>query len=140
MMKIGAVVEVAPDHTGALPDDLIMEAYRASASVVIALVLDSRVPRAEVDRILDPIVAESRGKVHGVLYLEQDDESIIEHAIDRAEFVIASSDAFRASCAGRGVGSLGWPAARSRFQSLAERRGPAMPFLRGGAELQPVGR
>jgi hypothetical protein len=139
-MRIGAVIEIAPDATGALPVDLITEAYRASRAAAIAFVLDPLVRRPAVDRVLDPVVAEDCGNVHGVLYLDQSDDQTITAAITRAEFVVAMSDGFRSRCESRGVQSVAWPAARARFSGLSERRRAFIPSFRTGADLQPVTR
>jgi hypothetical protein len=137
-MRIGAVIEIALDEAGALPEELITEAYRASRAAAIAFVLDPLVWRPAVDRILDPVVAENCGNVHGVLYLDESDDQTIAAAISRAEFVVAMTDEFRARCESRGVSSVAWPAARSMFSGLSDRRRAFIPSFRTGPELQPV--
>lgn len=137
-MRIGAVIEIAPDAAGALPAELITEAYRASRSAPIAFALNPRIRRADVDCILDPVVAENCGNVHGVLYLDHHDDRMISAALMRADFVVATTDDFRARCEATGVASVSWPAARTHFSGLAERRRPLIPSFRTGTELQPA--
>ncbi len=139
-MRIGAVIEIAPDTAGALPADLITEAYRASRAAPIAFVLDPRIRRADVDCILDPVVAENCGNVHGVLYLDEHDEHTVSAALRRADFVVAMTDEFRGRCHAQGVTSTSWPAAQSQFGTLTERRRSFTPTFRTGPELQAVAR
>ena len=58
-MRIAAVLEIAPESSGALPTGLLAAAYRASSVGYVMLVLRGVSPQA-VDRVLDPLVSSSR--------------------------------------------------------------------------------
>ena len=114
-MRVGAVVEIAPDRAGSLPADMIAEAYLASRSAAIALVLDPRVRRSDVDALLDPVVAANPGSRQGVLYIDAADERGVRAAVDRAKVAVALTDGFRDHCAERGISCVSWSAALARL-------------------------
>ncbi|HYC49930.1 MAG TPA: hypothetical protein VEB19_02355 [Gemmatimonadaceae bacterium] len=64
-----ALVEIARDAHGRIPVSLIAAAYNASKSAPVILVLDS-ISAAEVDAILDPMVAGSFREYQGVIYVD----------------------------------------------------------------------
>lgn len=64
--KLAAIIEVGPDDQGLLPVDLVRTAYCASRKGTVALLLNG-VSIAQVERVLDPVVARFSG-VRGVVY------------------------------------------------------------------------
>jgi hypothetical protein len=102
-MRIGIVVEIAPNHSGELPIDLIDASYRASHGAVIMLVLRPDLCRG-VDRVLDPIVRAAGVDVKGLVYADLDDFGTVLRGTREASLVIAGSSRFRAMLAESGVG------------------------------------
>jgi hypothetical protein len=95
-MRIAAVLEIAPESSGALPIGLLAAAYRASSVGYVMLVLRGVSPQA-VDRVLDPFVSSSRSwRPNGVVYADARDEQLVCSAAKRARIVVAWSDEFRA--------------------------------------------
>jgi hypothetical protein len=101
-MRIGVVVEIAPNHSGELPITLIDAAYRASHDAVIMLVLRPDLCRG-VDRVLDPIVRAAGVDMKGLVYADLDDSDTVLRATREASLVIAGSSRFRTMLAERGV-------------------------------------
>lgn len=128
-MRVGAVVEIAPDCTGALPADMIAEAYLASRSSPIALVLDPLVRRTDVDAVLDPVVAANRERRYGVVYLDAADERGVRGAVDRAKVTVALTDGFRDRCAARGISCVPWSIALARLAAADDARQVPLQYL-----------
>jgi hypothetical protein len=102
-MRIAAVLEIAPESSGALPTGLLAAAYRASSVGYVMLVLRGVSPQA-VDRVLDPLVSSSRTwHLNGVVYVDARDEQFVCSAAKRARIVVASSDEFRAQLDAREI-------------------------------------
>ena len=66
------------------------------------LVLHSVSPR-EVDRLLDPVVADSGRDHRGVVYANIGDDNAVLNVAAGAAQVFAASDAFRAKLTSRGI-------------------------------------
>lgn len=116
-MRIAAVLEIAPESSGALPTGLLAAAYRASSVGYVMLVLRGVSPQA-VDRILDPLVSSSRTwHLNGVVYVDARDEQFVCSAAKRARIVVASSDEFRAQLDAR---EIAYDDPRSAMERLSE--------------------
>lgn len=70
MTSTFAILDIHRQADGRLPEEMIRLAYKASRRVRIALLLDDVSP-AEVDRLLDPLVARCRLDIPGLIYLER---------------------------------------------------------------------
>jgi hypothetical protein len=126
-MRIAAVLEIAPESTGALPTSLLGAAYRASAMGYIMLALRGVSPQA-VDRILDPLVSASRNwRLNGVVYVDAQDEQFICSAARRARIVMASSDGLRARFDEQGIPHVDARGAIERLSELERGSGVAVP-------------
>jgi len=99
--KVAALLEIGRKANGEIPASLISAAYRASRSTSIMLALDAVSP-AEVDEVLDPVVARNGYDVCGVLYVKVSDDAALTGAASAAR-VFASSHGFRAKLAERGI-------------------------------------
>jgi hypothetical protein len=117
-MQIAAVLEIAPESTGALPTGLLAAAYRASSVGYVMLVLRGVSPQA-VDRILDPLVSSSRTwRLNGVVYVDARDEQFVCSAAKRARIVVASSDELRATFEARQIPFVDVRSAVERLSEL----------------------
>lgn len=95
-MQIAAVLEIAPDSGGGLPTGLLAAAYQASSAGYVMFVLRGVSPQA-VDRVLDPLVTDSRNRrLNGVVYSDARDAQFVCAAAKRARIVVAGSQEFRA--------------------------------------------
>ena len=116
-MLIAAVLEIAPESSGALPTGLLGAAYRASSVGYVMLVLRGVSPQA-VDRVLDPLVSSTRNwRLNGVVYLDARDEQFVCSAAKRARVVVAWSDEFRAQLDAR---EIPYTDVRSAMERLSE--------------------
>ena len=99
-----AIIEICSDDS---PDDtrLIVAGYQASRSGVVGLALRG-VSTASVDRVLDAIVDPRDASLHGVIYLDGNDERAVAPAVAHAGVVIAASDDFRHQVEELGVSAL----------------------------------
>ena len=109
-MATWMIVEVVPASTGELPVSLISEAYRASRSGHVTLVLHGTTPAA-VDRVLDPVVMDCRRDVRGVSYVSAMDSAAVAAAAGTARFAVGSTDDFRALVATHGASWIARPEA-----------------------------
>ena len=69
MSRTFAQIDVHRLADGRLPEATIKAAYKASRRAKIALRLFGDVSTAEVDRLLDPLVAQCRLDIPGLIYL-----------------------------------------------------------------------
>ncbi|HEX6938524.1 MAG TPA: hypothetical protein VF158_03870 [Longimicrobiales bacterium] len=122
--RIGAVVEVSAGPTGRLPVDLISSVYRASRSALMVLVCQGS-SRAAIDAALTPTVQEVGLDVHGVLYLDADDDHAVREAVRQAPLVVASSEGFRARLDAWGVPFVDPNDAVRHLERWGERAAPA---------------
>jgi hypothetical protein len=89
MTSTFAVVGIHRQSDGGLPDAMIRLAYRASRRARIALLLDGVSP-AEIDRLLDPLVAQCRRDIPGLIYIQRRNPPCeATHALD-VQFDLAS--------------------------------------------------
>lgn len=95
-----ALVEIGRDADGRIPASLISAAYNASRTAPVILVLDS-VSAAEVDAVLDPVVAGSFRDHHGVIYADIRDADTLQ--VPRDARVFAGSEALRRRLASLGL-------------------------------------
>ena len=100
--RLAALLEIGRRPNGEIPVSLISAAYRASRSTAIMLVLDSISP-AEIDHVLDPVVAQSGHDLSGVLYVSKHDDAAVLRGAEGASSVFASSDELCAKLLGRGI-------------------------------------
>ena len=127
MMLIAAVLEIAPESSGALPTGLLAAAYRASSVGYVMLVLRGVSPQA-VDRVLDPLVSSSRNwRLNGVVYLDARDEQFVCSAAKRARVVVAWSDEFRAQLDARAIPYTDVRSAMERLSELDRDIGVTIP-------------
>ncbi|TPG43560.1 hypothetical protein EAH79_07380 [Sphingomonas koreensis] len=70
MTSAFAVLDIHRTADGALPEEVIRLAYKASRRVRIALLLDDISP-ADIDRLLDPLVKQCRLDIPGLIYLDR---------------------------------------------------------------------
>jgi hypothetical protein len=121
-MGAWAVIEIASIRGKNPPAGLILCAYRASQTGLVALVLNDVDPRT-VNRILDPLVRLMPLTIPGVLYLKINDDAQVREAVLSARMVFVATKEFHTSVVGLGIDqSLVWPA-RSALTLL----GPAPP-------------
>jgi hypothetical protein len=126
-MQIAAVLEIAPESSGALPTGLLSAAYRASSVGYVVLVLRGISPQA-VDRILDPLVSASRHwRLNGVIYVDGHDEQFVCSAAKRARVVVAWSDEFRAQLDARGVSYVDLRGATEKLSELERESAVSIP-------------
>ncbi|HEX7120394.1 MAG TPA: hypothetical protein VF212_16490 [Longimicrobiales bacterium] len=118
--RIGAVVEIPPDDAHRLPVELISAVYRASRNALMVLVCH-RASRAAIDAALTPTVQEVGLDVHGVLYLDGEDEGAVREAVYRAPVVVASTERFRTRLYAWGVPFIDPREAVRHFDCRAER-------------------
>ncbi|HJU69413.1 MAG TPA: hypothetical protein VJ650_14325 [Gemmatimonadaceae bacterium] len=117
-MRIAAVLEIAPESSGALPTGLLAAAYRASSVGYVMLALRGVSPQM-VDRVLDPLVSSSRNwRLNGVVYVDARDEQFVCSAAQRARVVVPCSDEFRAQLDAREIAYA--PDLRSAMERLSE--------------------
>lgn len=95
-----ALVEIGRDSDGRIPASLISAAYTASRTAPVILVLDS-VLAAEVDAVLDPVVASSFRDYHGVIYADIRDADTLRVPPDARVF--ARSAALRSRLESLGI-------------------------------------
>ena len=100
--QVAALLEIGRKADGEIPGSLISAAYRASRSRPVMLVLHSVSPR-EVDQLLDPVVAGAGRDHRGVVYANLSDDAVVLDTAASADKVFASSQAFRAKLASRGI-------------------------------------
>jgi hypothetical protein len=137
-MRIAAVLEIAPDSSGALPTGLLAAAYRASSVGYVMLVLRGVSPQA-VDRVLDPFVSSSRTwRLNGVVYADARDEQFVCSAAKRARVVVASSDEFRAQLDAREIPYADLRSAMERLSELEPGSGVTIPPATPGLSIPPV--
>lgn len=91
--EITALVEISPSLCTEVQRDRLRWAYRRSRHGLVILVLHD-VTVNEVNRLLDPIVAEEGNGAYGVLFLDFDDDGMMEKAI-AARRVLPATPAFR---------------------------------------------
>ncbi len=126
-MRIAAVLEIAPESSGALPTGLLAAAYRASSVGYVILVLRGVSPQA-VDRVLDPFVSSSPNwRLNGVVYVDARDEQFVCSTAKRARIVVASSDEFRAQLDAREIPYADLRCAMERLSELEQGVGVAIP-------------
>ena len=137
-MRIAAVLEIAPESSGALPTGLLAAAYRASSVGYVMLVLRGVSPQA-VDRVLDPLVSSSRTwHLNGVVYVDARDEQFVCSAAKRARIVVASSDEFRAQLDAREIAYDDPRSAMERLSELQRGIGVPIPPAAAVASIAPV--
>lgn len=126
-MQIAAVLEIAPESSGALPAGLLAAAYRASSVGYVMLVLRGVSPQA-VDRVLDPLVSSSRNwRLNGVVYVDGRDEQFLCSAAKRARIVVPCSEEFRAQLDAREIPYADLRTALERLSELERGIGVAIP-------------
>lgn len=123
---LAAIVEVMADSGGSLPVSLIHQAYRASRSGPIALVLNGVSPQA-IDRVLDDVVA-TAGEVHGLLYCNPQRAMALASRLAAQGLAVASTEPLRNVLASRHA-RLVPPAEALRLLATlsADRDRPAAP-------------
>ena len=137
-MRIAAVLEIAPESTGALPTGLLAAAYRASSVGYVMLVLRG-VSAQAVDRVLDPLVSSSRHwRLNGVVYVDARDEQFVCSAAKRARIVVASSDEFRAQLDAREIPYADLRSAMERLSELERGTGVTIPPAASVGSVAPV--
>ena len=137
-MRIAAVLEIAPESSGALPTGLLAAAYRASSVGYVMLVLRGVSPQA-VDRVLDPLVSSSRTwHLNGVVYVDARDEQFVCSAAKRARIVVASSDEFRAQLDAREIAYDDPRSAMERLSELERGVGVTIPSAATVASIATV--
>lgn len=123
--RVTTLVEIGRGSNGEVPVQLISAAYRASREDHVMLVLDAVSP-AEVDRLLDSVVARY-GHTHcGIVYARMQDESEVLTVAANASRVFAMSERFRAKLASGGIPYEDLDAAE---QALAVDSGPVTPSV-----------
>lgn len=136
-MRIAAVLEIAPESSGALPTGLLAAAYRASSVGYVMLVLRGVSPQA-VDRVLDPLVSSSRTwHLNGVVYVDARDEQFVCSAAKRARIVVACSDVFRAQLEAREIPHCDLRSGIDQLNELERGVGVTIPSA-GAASIAPV--
>lgn len=100
--RVSTLVEIGRGANGDVPVDLISAAYRASREDHVMLVLDSVTP-AEVDQLLDSVVARYGHRHCGIVYARMQDESEVLNVAATASRVFAMSEGFRAKLASGGI-------------------------------------
>jgi len=100
--SVDAILEIGRQANGDISAALVSAAYRASRATPIMLVLDSVTP-ADVDRVLDPVVAGSGYDLCGVIYVNKGDEDAILSGAATASRVFARSAELRATLSSRGI-------------------------------------
>lgn len=137
-MRIAAVLEIAPEPSGALPTGLLAAAYRASSVGYVILVLRGVSPQS-VDRVLDPLVASSRNwRLNGVVYVDACDEQFVCSAAKRARIVVAWSDELRAQLDAREIPYADLQTAMERLSELEPGIGVTIPSSAPGLSAAPV--
>lgn len=137
-MRIAAVLEIAPESSGALPTGLLAAAYRASSVGYVMLVLRGVSPQA-VDRVLDPLVSSNRTwHLNGVVYVDARDEQFVCSAAKRARIVVASSDEFRAQLDAREIAYADLRSGMERLSELERGSGVTIPPAAAVASVAPV--
>jgi hypothetical protein len=137
-MRIAAVLEIAPESSGALPTGLLAAAYRASSVGYVMLVLRGVSPQA-VDRVLDPLVSSSRNwRLNGVIYVDARDEQFVCAAAKRARIVVAWTDEFRAQLDAREIAYADVRSAIERLSELERGVGVTIPPAAPVASVSPV--
>lgn len=137
-MQIAAVLEIAPDSSGALPAGLLAAAYGASSVGYVMLVLRGVSPQA-VDRVLDPLVSSSRNwRLSGVVYVDARDEQFVCSAAKRARIVVASSDEFRAQLDAREIAYADPRSAMEQLSELERGVGVTIPPAAPGLSVAPA--
>jgi hypothetical protein len=101
-MSIRALVELSCELAPEEQQSLVAWAYDLSRTGRVALLL-SGVSRGAADRMLDKVVAREGIQVHGLLYLEPEDEAALIGFTVLAPTIIASTESFRALLHGRGI-------------------------------------
>lgn len=101
MPHLAAIVEVMRDPEGSLPVELIRQAYCASRSGRVVLVLNGVSPQA-IDRVLDEVVAKA-GEVHGVLYCDPQQAMTLVSELAVQGLAVASTEPLRNLLATRHV-------------------------------------
>jgi hypothetical protein len=138
MMVIAAVLEIAPESSGALPTGLLAAAYRASSVGYVMLVLRGVSPQA-VDRVLDPLVSSSRTwRLNGVVYVDAHDEQFVCSSAKRARVVVALSDEFRAQLDAREIPYADLRSAIERLSELERGIGVTIPAAAPMPSVAPV--
>jgi hypothetical protein len=100
--RFAAVLEIGREANGTIQSQRIAQAYRASRSASVMLVLN-RVSRSEVDDVLDKVVSSYRLDIPGVLYVDLDDDATVLSVASRAPMIFASSDEFCAKLDSLGI-------------------------------------
>ena len=116
-MNIGAVIEVCRLPNGELPSQLLAAAYVASRTAPVVFVRDRR-DSAALDRALDRVVEAHSLAVHGVVYLDSEDDQRIGEALARTEIVVAASERFRSRLPAVGAAALSPDEALSKLAAL----------------------
>lgn len=137
-MQIAAVLEIAPESSGALPIGLLAAAYRASSVGYVMLALRGVSPQA-VDRVLDPFVSSSRTwRLNGVVYADARDEQFVCSAAKHARIVVAWSDEFRAQLDAREISYVDVRSALERLSELERGIGVTIPPAATVASVTPL--
>lgn len=121
---IGALVEVSAETPEALRAELLSAAYRASRCALMVAVC-SGVARSAVDAGLTPAVREVGLDVHGILYLDGEDDDALREAARAAAVVVASSERFRARLAEWGIACVDARDAIERLRGWSDGAGAA---------------
>jgi hypothetical protein len=138
-MQIAAVLEIAPESSGALPTALLAAAYRASSVGYVMLALRGVSPQA-VDRVLDPLVSASRNwRLNGVVYVDAHDEQFVCSAAKRARIVVAWTAEFRAQLDAREIPYADLRSAIERLSELERGIGVTIPAAAPVTSGSPVG-
>jgi hypothetical protein len=101
-MSIRALVELSGELPLEEQQSLVAWAYDLSRTGRVALLLRG-VSRGAADRMLDRVVAREGIQVHGLVYLEPEDEAALIGFTVLAPTIVASTDSFRALLHGRGI-------------------------------------
>jgi hypothetical protein len=99
---VAALLEIARDPNGKIPQSLIRAAYKASRAKPVMLVLDSVTPN-EIDAVLDAIVTSSFRNHRGVIYAQSSDERAVLAGATAASRVFAASPTFMAKLMSWGI-------------------------------------